>query len=245
MRWYTCILLFVLISCKKAEDRNCFKSTGDPATKEIELAGFEKLYLGPHLQYVLVQDTVNKVVLSGGKNLLNLVETSVDDQYMLSVRNNNKCNFLRDYDKVITVEIHFKKIYNILFEGTHELTCPFPIQSDYFTLVIRDGAGKLNLNLNAYELHTEVTYGWGNFDLSGNVNYLNLDIGGDGFGSTYGMNVSDSIVVVSNTTETVMVNANGCRLHAQTLSSGDIWYKGYPSGVIFSTYGTGELIDKN
>ncbi len=244
MKYVIPILIIVLLGCKKSEDQSCFKSVGGLTTKEIELESFNKLYMGPHLKYVLVQDTVNKVILHGGKNLLNFIETSIEGN-QLSVRNNNKCNFLRDYDKIVTVEIHLKKIINILFEGTHEVLCPKTINSDYMTLVIRDGAGELNLDINAYELWTTVTYGWGNFNIIGDVNYLNLNIRSNGFGNVYNLNVNDSLHVISNTTEVLKVNANGCQFKPQTFSAGDIWYIGSPTSIGFNAYGTGQLINKN
>lgn len=245
MKYLIPLIIVLIAACKKPEDRSCFKSVGDETSKEIALQSFDKLYMGPHMRYVIVQDTVEKVVLLGGKNLLNLIETSIDEEQRLNIRNHNECNFLRDYDKVVTVEIHVKKISNILFEGTHEVLCPKTLISDYFTLVIRDGAGEVNLDLNAYELWVNVTYGWGNFKLSGNVNYLNLNIGGNGFGSAYDMNVNDSLHVISKTTERLQVDMNANRFKGQIESSGDIWYIGTPVSLIFNNYGTGNLVDKN
>jgi hypothetical protein len=245
MKWIVPIVLLCLFSCKKSEDRNCFKSTGELTSKEIPLVDFDKIYFGPHLKYILVQDTINKVVLHGGKNLLNFVETSVDDDARLNVRNNNKCNFLRDYDKVITVEIHLKFLRNMLFEGTHELTCQNTLNTDYLAVVMTDGAGFMSLDVNAYQIFCSTTNGWCNFELKGNVQYLNLQIEGNGFGSTYGLHVSDSLDVISNTPEIVKVNADGCIFRAQTLKTGDIWYIGYPQSVTWNAYGEGELLDKN
>lgn len=245
MRWMLPIVVLLMIGCKKSEDRNCFKSTGGESSKEILLGEFDKIYFGPHLKYILVQDTVNKVVLYGGKNVLNFVETSIDDDGRLNLRNTNKCNFLRDYDKIITVEVHLKILRNILFEGTHDVECPQTLNTDYLAVVISDGAGKLNLDVNAYQLFSSTTNGWCNFDYRGNVQYLNLQIEGNGFGSTYGMHVSDSLDVISNTPEVVKVNADGCIFRAQTLSTGDTWYIGYPQSVTWDAYGEGQLLDKN
>ena len=244
MKYLIPILVVLLLGCKKTEDRSCFKSVGGLTTKEIALEHFDKLYMGPHLKYVLVQDTVEKVILHGGKNLLNFIETSIEDG-QLSVRNNNSCNFLRDYSKVVTVEIHVKKIINILFEGTHEVVCPKTLNTDYLVLVIRDGAGEVNLDINAYELWTTVTHGWGNFTFTGDVNYLNLNVKSNGFGDAYSLNVNDSMHVISNTTEVLKVRPDGCSIAAQTFTSGDIWYIGSPTSVDFNAYGTGELIDRN
>ena len=106
------ILILLVLGCDKPEDRSCLKSIGDQSTKEVILADFDKLHLGPHLRYVLVQDTVNKVVLSGGANLLNFVTSEITDN-KLTIENENDCNFLRSYDEIIVAEVHLKNIINI------------------------------------------------------------------------------------------------------------------------------------
>lgn len=238
-------IVVVLFSCKKEEDRSCLKSTGVPGSKEILLDDFDKLFLGPHMAFELVQDSVCKVVVKGGENLLNLIDLSIDDEGRLNVVNNNGCNFLRDYSEIVTVEIHVKKLINVHFEGTQELNCLNQLNTDYLTFTIRDGAGKVNLDVNAIELRTLVTYGWGNFNFKGQVGYLNLNIGGNGFGSSYDMLVLDSLHAISQTTGVLKVNAEGCDFTAQNVSKGDIWYIGTPTSVTNATYGGGQLIDKN
>ena len=52
--FYLIILVFLFANCKKAEDRKCFKSTGDDSSKEINLPSFGKMFLGPHIKYILV-----------------------------------------------------------------------------------------------------------------------------------------------------------------------------------------------
>ena len=238
------LTLLILFGCEKSEDRSCFKAVGGETNKEIPLDAFDKLYLGPHLKYVLIQSDEEKVVLYGGKNLLNFIETTVEDG-KLSIRNKNQCNFLRSYDKVVTVHVYLKDIMNVLFEGTHELSCNNTLNVADLTFVIRDGAGAVELDLNASSLHTIVTHGWGNFTMRGQVGYMKLEINSNGFGSTYAMNVLDSLHVISNTSELVKVNANNCSFKAQTHSTGDIWYIGNPSLLEFYGYGSGNLIDKN
>ncbi len=234
----------VLISCKKSQDRSCWKATGGMTTKEIKLNSFEKLYMGPHLKYRMVQDTINKVLLIGGNNLVNFIETDVSDG-KLNIRNKNKCNFLRSYDKIVMVEIHFVKLTNILFEGTEEVISANTLNTDYFTLVLRDGAGTSNLNLNALSFNFVITHGWGNFNFNGNVNYLSMDIKSNGFGNAYGLNVSDSIHVISNSSEIVKINADNCLIRTQTHEKGDIYYKGIPTFIEHYSYGEGQLVNKN
>ena len=238
------ILILIVFSCKKPEDRACIKSTGELKTVEINVPTFDKLWLGPHMKYVLVQDTVEKVVISGGENLLNFITTNVENNTLV-ITNENKCNFLRTYKKNITVEIHVKDLIKVEFEGTKELSCQNQLVQNNVLFLIRDGAGEVNLNLLANSLTTIVTHGWGNFKLEGTVNFLKLEVKSNGFGSTYNMDVNDSIYVISTTAENIAVNCDNALMRAEIGSIGDIEYKGFPSFLQLDKYGSGELIDNN
>ncbi len=96
------LILTLLFSCKKAEDRSCFKKEGANISKSILLEHYEKIYLKEHLTYVLVQDTIEKIIINGGENLVNFVESSVDNK-TLSIQNKNRCNFLRYNSRKIKV----------------------------------------------------------------------------------------------------------------------------------------------
>jgi hypothetical protein len=234
----------VLFSCKKAEDRKCWKGVGEEITQERMVDSYDHLFLGPHIEYVLVQDTVEKVILTGGENLLNFISTDVAEGE-LRITNDNKCNFLRTYKKSVKAEIHLKDLQKIHFEGTKTLTCKNQLNIPYLTVFVRDGAGELNLNVNSISLYTVITHGWGNIKLSGQTSFARMEIKSNGSSDAYSLNVLDSMYVISNTVETVKVNANNILLRSETASAGDIWYIGSPSETEHNQYGTGELIDKN
>lgn len=238
------IIGLLVFSCKKEEDRSCVKSIGDIATKEILVEDFNMLFMGAHIKYKLIQGSENKVVIIGGENLINDINVTVENQKM-TIENNNKCAFLRSYDEVVEVEIHFIKLINIEFEGTDEVICPDTIQTTDFTLLIRDGAGAFDLKLNANSISVVISHGWGNYTVSGNVNYAKFQIASNGYGNAYGLNVANELIAISSTTGLVEVNANQCDLLAEINNSGSIHYKGIPSIIQFNNYGTGQLIDKN
>lgn len=236
--------LLLFTACEKEEDRDCVKTTGDEVTKEVALEGFSELFLGPHLKYVLVQDSVNKALITGGENLVNFVAFNQEGN-LLSITNDNACNFLRTYDKSIVVELHFKSINNVSFEGTEELVCKNTLVLNDLFFLIRDGAGKVNLDIKANSLDLLITNGWGNFDIDGEVNYAKFQIKSNGFGDAYDLVSKDSLHVISSTQETVKINTNGALLRAQTFGDGDIWYIGTPTFLEFNPYGGGQLINKN
>lgn len=238
------LLGLALIACKKSEDRRCAKTAGEDTELVHLVDSFNKLDIGPNMKVVLVQDTVEKVIVRGGKNLVSFIELDVTDQ-MLTIVNDNKCNFLRSYKHIIEVEIHVVSLINVLFKGTKELTCANQLNSPYLTFVIEEGAGTCNLNVDCYSLYLGSGYGWGNYEVIGETNYLKVDLRDNGFGDLYGLQIIDSATVISSSSENMKINLDGTAARVETSSYGDIWYIGTPTFLEYYQYGEGELIDKN
>ena len=238
------ILTFLFVGCKKASERSCIKSVGDEVVIERELGEFNRLYLGPHLKYTLVQDTVNKVIVRGGQNLIDFVKTDVSNG-KLFIENENKCNFLRSYRKKISVELHVKKIQNIDYDATEPVYCENMLITDYLSVTITESAGRFHLDLSAQVLHTSAFKNWANFEVTGQVGFYKAYLRGNSFGNTMGLNVSDSIHVISDSGEDIEINADGVILRSQTRSTGNIIYIGTPVVIDHSSLGEGQLIDIN
>lgn len=238
------LLGLVLIACKKSEDRRCVKTAGEDAELVHLVDSFNKLDLGPNFKVVLVQDTVEKVIVRGGKNLINFIKLDVTDG-KLTIVNDNTCNFLRSYKHVVEVEIHLIDVINVLFKGTKELTCSNQLNLPYLTFVIEEAAGKCNLNLNCYSLYLGSGFGWGNYEVVGQTSYLKVDFRDNGFGDLYGLQIQDSATVISSSSERMKINLDGTAARVETSSYGDIWYVGTPTFLEYYQYGEGELIDQN
>lgn len=237
------IVSFVVISCNKASERACLKGTGDNAFIEQELNEFNRMYLGPNLRFELIQDTINKLSIKGGENLVNFVKAEIVDG-KLYITNENKCNFLRSYKKKILVELHLKKIQNIEFNATEPVFCQNTLLTDYLTVAISESAGRLNLHLDAQVLNT-VVKSWGNFEVIGNVNFYKVSLEGNAFGNTTGLFVSDSIHVITRSGNNLEINADGVLLRSQIHSVGNIGYIGNPSIIEHTSFGEGELLNIN
>lgn len=245
MRIYLYILFsFVVLSCNKASERACLKGAGGNTFIEQELNEFNRLYLGPNLRFDLVQDTINKLSIEGGENLVNFVKAEIVDG-KLYITNENKCNFLRSYKKKIKVELHLKKIQNIEFDATEPVYCQNTLLTDYLSVTINESAGRLNLNLDAQVLYTVVNRSWGNFEVIGNVNFYKASLRGSAFGNTKGLFVSDSIHVITRSGNDLEINADGVLLRSQIYSVGNIGYIGNPSIIEHTSFGEGELLNIN
>ena len=81
------VFLAGIYSCKPANERSCFKRSGESDSLLIELPSFDKLILGEHMRFVLVQDTIQKIRLYGGSNLLNQISIDTDESNEISISN--------------------------------------------------------------------------------------------------------------------------------------------------------------
>jgi hypothetical protein len=245
MRFYLIVFLFLFsLGCEKAEDRQCMKTAGEESERLVIPPTFNKLKITEHIKVVLVQDTVEKIVLRGGKNLLNFIDIQLVEG-VLVFTNTNTCNFLRSYKKKVTAEIHFKSLINLHFEGTEQLSNVGKLNLDWFTLLIRDGAGPVNLTLDAQLIDATIAHGWGDFTLKGTVNRGVFDIRSNGYCDTYGLNILDSLTVVSKTQGQIKVNSDNAKLKAQIETNGNILYRGTPTAIELNRIGNGQLIDDN
>ena len=237
------LLLLVLISCRKASERPCWKKSGSLAVKEIQLGDFNRLFLKEHISYKLIQDSTNKIVIKGGVNLIGFINIQAEDG-LVSISNNNKCNFFRKYE-VVEVEIHFTSLINILFEGTEKLSCADTLNVNYLTVTLRDGGGSMDLLVNALDIRTDLSNGWGDLVLRGNTNTASYQVLGNGFVEARELHVSDSINFISSSSTIQKINASNCKLKVEINGIGDIWYFGLPTAISKNEYGKGKLIDKN
>lgn len=236
--WVFLVLGLVVFSCKKPENRTCFKLLGSETTREIPLASFDQLDLREHVEYILIQDSLDKVVLKGGKNLLNLIEVTVENG-LLKIENKNRCGFLRNAKKVVVAEIHFTRLINIRFVGTEPLRSQGTIHTDYFTFYSRDGAGDVVLDLNALEVNAEANHGWCNFTLTGVAQKAWICAKSNSYCDVSGLTVTDSLYVASESVGDIIVNANNLVLYGYITESGNILYRGNPLGIAVLLNGTG------
>lgn len=241
MKWYNLLILIALLgSCKKPDERACFKKSGELAIKVYEFGAFNQLHLKEHLTYKLVQDSTNKVLVRGGKNLLNFIQV-IGEHGLLTIENKNRCNYLRSYE-IPEVEIHYTKLINILFEGTERLYNEDTLITDYLTLTLRDGAGHMDLNVQAIDINAINTHGWGSLTLKGETQTLRGHLMGDGKFDFSQITSTNQVKLITVSSMDQQVNAAGIPLSVELNGIGNVYYFGLPSLINNVQYGSGKLI---
>lgn len=240
-------IFFATFSCKKAEDRRCFKTVGEEIVKTVKLPSFDKLILREHIEYVLIQDSTDKLVIKGGKNLVNFVEWQVHEDKFLELKNRNKCGFLRNLKHKVLVEIHCTDVSNIHFEGTEPFTNVGTLKTPFFVLLVRDGAGSVKLNLDTYAAQADISHGWGDYTLTGTTFIARIAARSNGYCDATGLNILDSVYMSNESSGIVKLRVNGIPFLGEIKGNGDTWYYGTPSliDVKLPEFGKGKLVKKD
>lgn len=234
------VLSMLISSCKKSDERACFKSTGDESSLTIPLDSVNKFNLYKNLRYEIYQDSGKYIQVKGGENLIQLIDVQ-NESGLLSVRNTNKCNFLRSSENPVTVEIHYPFYKDFYLEPSDSVIFHNTISADTLRVEIREGGGSARLDVNANFLSINVSYGTGDYVLSGNAGNAEVKIQNNGFADASQFN-APFIFVYNNSTGDLKINLENSDAFVVLEGTGDIYYSGDADTVVFNNPGSGSLI---
>lgn len=231
----------VLVSCEKGDPTDCFKNTGQDITERRSASPFSKIVLEDNINLVLTQSDEYSVSVRAGKNLLKKVKTDINDD-VLTIKNNNTCNWMRSFDREITVYANLKLIHYINYKGSGDISCTNAITTDSLLLDVVEGAGKVEMEVDVRRNYIYYHIGTAEVNYSG---YAHLSyISASSFGPIYAEDLSTVFTFIKNE------GSNNCYIHAEnrleaTIKNlGNIYYKGNPEIVLNDT-GEGQLINNN
>lgn len=242
MRLFCLSLAFVLLaSCKKAEERACFKSSGDLVELNLTTAPFTELNLGKRLHYSLIHDTVNFIKVKGGENLVQFVSALVIDG-TLYIENDNRCNFLRSFSEIMEVEIHFTTLNRIEGRISHNLTTKDSISGSFFNLELTGASGNAHLVVNTDFLNGFVNDGNADYSISGKTKYAHIQAHSNGYADVRDLSVLEKLEITSRSTRSIFCHADGIPLLVNIEATGNVYYLGTPNSIVLNKIGSGNLI---
>ena len=194
-----------------------------------------------NIDFHLVPDSANFAILKGGENLLHEINFQISDTSMV-VKNKNKCNFLRTYKKHLYAEIHFNHLSRVEFAGSYPLSNEDTIHADIFNLLIHEGAGTVNLTIDANSSNGLITEGAGDFYLNGNVGFAVMEVDDNGYCDITNLHVASWLEVKNYSTGNMKCNFNGSDIEVTIASTGSILFEGDPKSMQQNITGTGKLI---
>jgi len=82
---------------------------------------FDSIRLEDNVNIILIQDTINKIRLEAGENLLPKIKSEVSNR-LLVVKNENDCNWVRKLNVPINAYVHFKDLSIITNMGVASIS---------------------------------------------------------------------------------------------------------------------------
>jgi len=234
---YISMICLLFVTCA---DDPCFKGSGDTITETRELQdSIITFQVSDNLNVDVYLSDRNYVEIEGGKNVVPYISVEMSDT-VLFLKNNNKCNFLRNFDQNLKVKLHLKSISKFMFDGSGVLNFMDTLKGSEVLVKSLRGSGTINLTVDCNRIRISLEDGSVDVHVRGKARYLN----------TYLTTSStiDAKDLVSNiggvSTESagdISVNVIE-HLNISIYSIGDVRYHGSPVINIEEYTGTGQII---
>ncbi|MFM7217882.1 MAG: GIN domain-containing protein [Bacteroidota bacterium] len=242
-RWLlTAALVLIAQSCDKDHLFDCTKSTGKIVTENRPLKGFTKLYLSDNVDVVLKKGTTYEVKVTAGLQLIDGIITELQGN-KLYIRNENRCNWIRNFNNSYTVELTFPvELESIYYDGAGSITCMDSLRRDGFAFECWNGSGDIHLLLSTAASNLKIHLGRCLLDAQGysSDSYIYLNDVGVVDASRL---ISSKTYVKSGSTGDATVNAHD-ELQVEIEHTGNVYYVGNPSTITRSITGSGRLLPR-
>lgn len=232
-------LIFSFTNCSKEHLFDCLKSTGDEITEIRNANTFTKLNLKDDVDIILYSDTTPFVRVTAGEHLIEGIITEIEND-VLYIRNENKCNWTRNFKNKYTVMIGMRNPEKIEIYGAGNITCADTIRTSEFFFDSWNASGSFYLLFNNLKTHVNNHIGRADFHASGSTNvafaYIN-DVATLDFSNLK----TELFYMRSSTTGDCKINVNS-ELEAFLTYTGDVFYTGNLYKVEQQVSGSGRLI---
>jgi len=232
-------MLVSFSSCNRGDAPDCLQSAGAYATEERSLDSFSEIELNDYIQYELFDTNYYGVLITAPGNLISDIETDVEVG-KLTVRNSNKCNFVRSYKNRITVRICAPDFQDIQNYATGDISTVNALQGKRFSMDNRGAAGVHRLFLQTDTVNIATHTGVSDAIVSGQCDVVYLFNQGVGVMDARELQ-SQSAYVNNSSLNNMYVNVQEY-LYAYILFSGSVFYYGNPASIDQNVEGDGSLL---
>jgi hypothetical protein len=232
------LLCCFAVSCGKDHEFDCLKSTGKTTRETRSLATFSRIRLDDNINLYLRTDTTCFAEVEAGENLLDGIITEVENG-TLYLRNENRCNWVRNFRKPVNVTVGLGQPELISYYGYGDIRSLDTIRQHDFTFDCWNGSGSIRLLLNTDRSYLRIHIGRADLQAAGRSNvsfvYLN-DVG-----------VIDNRALSTDLCYLRTKSTGDCRvrtereLEATVDYTGNVYYSGNPFRVVVSGNGTGQV----
>lgn len=231
------VLVSLLTGCKDGFE--AFEGSGKTVTVIRPVAPFHSVSVNNNINLVIAYDSVCTLKVEGGKNWLDDILTEVNNQELI-LKNNNNFLWLKDPGKQITVYITVPFLSSIYYRGVGWIHTTDTLHADQLTVEALDGAGSINLVVNAKTVNLKSLKGAIDIEAKGKTDYLYIF--NDAVAPILCKDlVSRRVLVIARGTNDCYINVEN-DLEARISGVGNVFYRGNPDTIVTSIIGSGNLI---
>ncbi|WP_108424319.1 head GIN domain-containing protein [Flagellimonas amoyensis] len=240
------LLTFLMVSCNGENVPDCFQNAGDMVRQPVDVPAFTTITVFENLNVVLKQGDEQRVEIETGEYLLNDVSAVVEEGRLI-LRNENSCNYVREYG-LTTVYVTSPNINEIrsstglLISSDGVLAYPsLALIAESFNnpeTETTDGSFDLNLNTTSVSI---VVNGIAYFKLQGTTENFNVTVAaGDSRIEAEDL-ISQNVTINHRGSNDVFVNPQQ-RLEGVIRGTGDVISVNRPPEVDVEELFNGRLI---
>lgn len=235
-------VMILFQSCDKDHSNNCLSSTGDIIFETRNLESFTYLSLHDKFNLYLITDSVNFLKIEAGENIIDGITSDISND-TLTIRNTNRCNWLRSYKKPINLYVSSYTLRRLFIYGYSNIETVNTFKANYIVVEAASPISKVTLDLDVRTCYFSAEYTTGDFILTGTTDSLRIFNFGTGYVFAQGLE-SRRCWVLNNSTGDIHVKTSD-RLHVEIHRSGNIYYYQEPNEInIIEISSTGQLIPK-
>nr|WP_297785229.1 head GIN domain-containing protein [uncultured Allomuricauda sp.] len=174
-------LTLIVIACNGDNVPDCFQNAGEMVRRSVDVSDFSAITVFENLNVVLKQGDEQQVEIETGEYLFNDVSALVEDNRLV-LRNENSCNYVRDYG-LTTVYVTSPNITEIRSSTGLLISSDGILEYPSLRLIAEsfnnpetkttDGSFDLNLNSNTVRI---VVNGIAYFRLQGSTENFNVTV---------------------------------------------------------------------
>lgn len=216
------LLMLVLIGVQSVsgQSKEKVKGSGPTITRTLDLPSFDQIESNIEADVEITQGPVQKVVMEGQENILNLIQTEIKDKkWKIRLPKNTWA----DYDQV-KIKITIPSLISVGLAGSGSVITTNTFKADDFQVGL-SGSGNMKLMVEADNIDCGLS-GSGTINLKGKTK--ELSIGTSGSGDVKALDCAADVVKVG------ISGSGDCEVYASQMldagiaGSGNIKYKGRP-----------------
>jgi hypothetical protein len=141
------LLIFIFVSALCVA---CKKNIGMMASENRPAGAIKKIIIDHKINLTLTQDSVEKIVVIAGENIISSIGTLVKDSVLIIENINNSS--INDPGTNIEVKVSVRDLQLVEYKGSGNIKSTNTLRPSAFTIVSSKGAGIINLNIETGHL---------------------------------------------------------------------------------------------